>query len=249
MNTLATLQEPDSGTVRLGAIDVLKNKQELRRRLGYLPQEFGVYAGVSAEKMLDYLAQLKGISDRRARQNHVGELLALVNLSHERKRAVDTFSGGMRQRFGIAQALIGNPDFIIVDEPTAGLDPAERNRFHRVLSEIGENTIVLLSTHIVEDVTNLCSHFAIMNGGQILRVGTPAELMQELAGKIWQKTVQKADATTVGQNHDVIATRISSGKTVLVVRADEKPGEGFAPKPLDLEDVYFTHVPQAIESH
>jgi ABC-type multidrug transport system ATPase subunit len=153
----------------------------------------------------------------------------------------------MRHRFGIAQALIGNPDFIIVDEPTAGLDPAERNRFHRVLSAIGENTIVILSTHIVEDVTNLCSRFAIMNSGRVLREGAPSELINELDGKIWQKTVDKEDAAAAWQNLDVIAARLSGGKTVMIVRADEKPGEGFAPKPADLEDVYFTHVPQSVE--
>lgn len=245
MNTLATLQEPDGGTIKLGTVDALKDKQEIRRRLGYLPQEFGVYAGVSAEKMLDYLAQLKGISDKRTRHHHVGELLQLVNLSAERKQSVDTFSGGMRQRFGIAQALIGNPDFIIVDEPTAGLDPAERNRFHRILSEIGENTVVILSTHIVEDVTNLCSRVAIMNRGEVLREGTPQDLIAELGGQVWQKSVTKQEAFEMQKQFDVIATRLSGGKIVLTVKADARPAAGFAAKQPDLEDVYFTHVPHS----
>ena len=247
MNTLATLQEADSGTVRLGEIDGLKDKQEIRRRLGYLPQEFGVYPGISAEKLLDYLAGLKGISDKTTRRNHVGELLTLVNLSNERKRAVDTFSGGMRQRFGVAQALIGNPEFIIVDEPTAGLDPAERNRFHRILSEIGENTIVILSTHIVEDVTNLCSRFAILNNGEVLREGTPNDLIAELKGKLWQKTVAKTEADAAKENLELISTKLSGGKIVLTVKADEKPAADFTPKTPDLEDVYFIHVPQTGE--
>ena len=244
MNTLATLQEPDGGTIRLGEIDGLKDKEEVRRRLGYLPQEFGVYSGVSAEKLLDYLAQLKGIANKKTRRDHIAGLLQLVNLSADKKRAVDTFSGGMRQRFGISQALIGNPDFIIVDEPTAGLDPAERNRFHRILSEIGENTVVILSTHIVEDVTNLCSRVAVMNRGEVLLKGKPSDLIAELKGKIWEKSVDKSEISEIRKDFEIIKTRLGGGKFIVTVKADQPPAADFKPKTPDLEDVYFIHVPQ-----
>jgi ABC-type multidrug transport system ATPase subunit len=212
MNTLATLQEPDGGTIRLGEIDVLKDKLAVRQRLGYLPQEFGVYPGVSAEAMLDYLAELKGLADSKARKRHVAELLELVNLNAEKKRTVETFSGGMRQRFGVAQALIGNPEFIIVDEPTAGLDPMERNRFHNLLNEIGEKTIVILSTHIVEDISNLCERMAIMNHGKIIAEGTPGELIENLRGQLWQKRASKDELPGLEQRFNLIAARMSAGR-------------------------------------
>lgn len=241
MNTLATLQEPDAGVIRLGEIDALKEPQRVRADLGYLPQEFGSYPNTSAEAMLDHLALLKGIVDKGERRDHVGRLLDLVNLTEAKKRSVDTYSGGMRQRYGIAQALLGDPSLVIVDEPTAGLDPAERNRFHKVLAEIGENTIVLLSTHIVEDVANLCERMAILANGRIVAQGTPRELTDALRGTLWQKSVARGEPYT----GSVVSSRLLAGRLLVVVRADAPPDVGFLPKEPDLEDVYFAHVPQS----
>lgn len=240
MRTIAALQEPDSGSIALDGLDVLAEPQELRRRLGYLPQDFGVYPGVSALALLDHLAVLKGIADKRARREQVGSLLELTNLHDVRNKAVSTFSGGMKQRFGIAQALLGAPSLIIVDEPTAGLDPEERNRFHNLLSEIGEDAVVLLSTHIVEDVSDLCPRMAILAGGRVVLEGEPARLIAELDGRLWRKTVPKAAVETYRKSHDVIATRLFGGQTQVHVLGDGLPEPGFEPAAPDLEDVYFS---------
>jgi len=240
MRTIAALQEPDEGSIVLDGLDVLTNPHELRRRLGYLPQDFGVYPGVSALALLEHIAVLKGIGGRRARREEVLGLLELTNLYDVRNKAVSTFSGGMKQRFGIAQALLGAPDLIIVDEPTAGLDPEERNRFHNLLSEIGENAVVLLSTHIVEDVSDLCPRMAILAGGRVVLEGEPARLIDELHGRLWRRTVPKAAVGDYRASHDVIATRLFAGQTQLHVLADERPEEGFEAAAPDLEDVYFS---------
>lgn len=240
MRTIAALQEPDEGSIVLDGLDVLAQPQELRRRLGYLPQDFGVYPGISALLLLDHIAVLKGLSDKRARREQVQALLDLTNLYEVRNKAVSTFSGGMRQRFGIAQALLGAPSLIVVDEPTAGLDPEERNRFHNLLSEIGENAVVLLSTHIVEDVSHLCPRMAILAGGRVVLEGEPARLTAELAGRLWRKTVPKAAVEEYRATHDVIATRLLGGQTQIHVLADARPGVGFEAASPDLEDVYFS---------
>ena len=240
MRIVATLQAPTSGFVRFGDIDVIKDPAALRRVLGYLPQDFGVYPRVSALDMLDHLAVLKGLANRRHRRDHVEGLLHQVNLWEHRNKALSGFSGGMRQRFGIAQALIGAPALIIVDEPTAGLDPEERNRFLNLLAEIGENVVVLLSTHIVADVADLCPAMAILSGGRIVREGAPAKLIAELSGRIWMKSVEKAELASVGQIYPIISSRLFAGRTVIHVLADENPGAGFAPTPGGLEDVYFS---------
>jgi ABC-type multidrug transport system ATPase subunit len=242
MRCLATLQVPSSGSVRFGELDVLARPEELRATLGYLPQDFGVYPRVSAEDMLDHLAVLKGVAGRGERRTTVEALLRQVNLWDVRKKAVAGYSGGMRQRFGIAQALIGNPRLIIVDEPTAGLDPEERNRFNDLLAEIGEQVVVILSTHIVDDVTDLCPRTAILVGGRIVESGTPAELIAALAGRIWQAGIDKADLSATRERHAVIAARLRAGRTVVRVLADERgrcPGDGFTPAEPTLEDVYF----------
>jgi ABC-type multidrug transport system ATPase subunit len=239
MRTIATLQEPDSGTIQLGDLDVLRDKESLRKVLGYLPQEFGVYPRVSAEMMLDHIARLKGLSNRKERQETVEALLQKVNLWKERKRNLGTYSGGMKQRFGIAQALVGNPQLLIVDEPTAGLDPAERNRFYNLLSEIGENTIVILSTHIVEDVKTLCKRFAIICGGEVMHVSTPHEAVGWLDGKVWTKAISKDEIDPYRDRYHVIATQLAEGKLFIRIVADSDPGEGFRPGEPSLEDVYF----------
>ncbi|HEV7766713.1 MAG TPA: ABC transporter ATP-binding protein [Thermoanaerobaculia bacterium] len=239
MRTIATLQEADSGSITLGDIDVLRQKDEVRRVLGYLPQEFGVYPRVSAEALLDHFAILKGIHNRGERKDIVAALLRRTNLYDVRKQNLGTFSGGMRQRFGIAQALLGNPRLIIVDEPTAGLDPGERVRFHNLLAEIGENVIVILSTHIVEDVSDLCSRMAIISGGRVLAEGDPAEAMREVEGKIWRRLIAKDQLAAFQSEHAVISTKLVGGKTVVHVYSDDRP-EGFDPVPASLEDVYFS---------
>ncbi len=239
MRTIATLQDADSGSVHLDGLDVLQDKTEARRRLGYLPQEFGVYPKVSAEAMLDHFAVLKGVTLRKERKELVEALLRQVNLWNVRKRKLGTFSGGMRQRFGIAQALIGQPSLIIVDEPTAGLDPEERNRFLNLLAEIGENTVVILSTHIVEDVTDLCPRMAIIAAGQVRLAGEPREAIRSLEGRIWRKSIDKAELAHVVQQHAVLSTRLVGGQPVVHVLADGAPGEGFAAVAANLEDVYF----------
>jgi ABC-type multidrug transport system ATPase subunit len=240
MRSVATLQTPTSGQIRFGEIDVIAEPEKLRRMLGYLPQDFGVYPRVSAYDLLDHMAVLKGISGRGERRETVEGLLQQVNLWSVRKKAVAGYSGGMRQRFGIAQALIGRPQLIIVDEPTAGLDPEERNRFLNLLAEIGENVVVILSTHIVEDVSDLCPRMAIIAQGRIVREGSPADLIASLKGRIWTKTIDKAELEAVRAAHQVISTRLFAGRTVVHVLADARPGEGFAAVAGGLEDVYFS---------
>jgi ABC-type multidrug transport system ATPase subunit len=244
MRTIATLQEADSGRVTLGNLDVLRQKDDVRRILGYLPQEFGVYPKISAETMLSHFAVLKGITGKD-RKEVVNALLQRVNLWDVRKQNLGTFSGGMRQRFGIAQALIGNPQLIIVDEPTAGLDPGERVRFHNLLAEIGENVIVILSTHIVEDVSDLCSRMAIISHGRLLMSGEPAEALREIEGKIWRRAVPKADLEKYQSDYAVISTRLVSGRTVVHVLSDARPAPEFEPVSGSLEDVYFSTLHKA----
>ena len=240
MRCIATLQIPTEGAIRFGDIDVLANPDALRRTLGYLPQDFGVYPRVSALDMLDHLAVLKGHAHRAERKATVEALLHQVNLWDVRKKALAGFSGGMRQRFGIAQALIGQPQLIIVDEPTAGLDPEERNRFLNLLAEIGENVVVILSTHIVEDVADLCPSMAIIANGRIVSTGAPLELIASLAGRVWRRTIDKGELETFKREHEVIATRLFGGRTVIHVLADTRPGEHFEPMEGGLEDVYFS---------
>ncbi|GAB4048099.1 ABC transporter ATP-binding protein [Spirosoma litoris] len=251
MRTIATLQEADSGSARLtglpeGDLDVLTQKDAVRRVLGYLPQEFGVYPRVTAESMLDHIASLKGIANSRERKEIVQGLLQKVNLYEVRKKNLGTYSGGMKQRFGIAQALIGSPRLIIVDEPTAGLDPAERNRFHNLLSEIGENTIVILSTHIVEDVTNLCSDMAIICLGEVVATGNPNDLVKDLNGKIWQKFVDKSEIDTYRKTHRVISTQLKGGKTRIHAYSDVPLTDFDAVTP-DLEDLYFAKITEKMD--
>ena len=246
MRTLATLQEADSGSVRLvdgdTSVDVLRNKDAVRRMLGYLPQDFGVYPKVSAETMLDHLARLKGLTHKSERREVVAALLRQTNLHDVRNKALGGFSGGMRQRFGIAQALLGDPKLIIVDEPTAGLDPEERVRFHNLLAEIGEEVIVILSTHIVSDVSDLCPQMAIMNKGRVLLTGTPAELTRALAGRIWETSVPRSEVAAMRERHAVISTRLYTGQTLIHVIADSVPGPNFARAEPTLEDVYFAAI-------
>lgn len=239
MRIVATLQQPTEGRIQFDDIDVLADPMRLRRTLGYLPQEFGVYPRVSAEDMLDHVAVLKGIADRGTRRELVASLLNQTNLYAVRKKALSGFSGGMRQRFGIAQALLGNPQLIIVDEPTAGLDPEERNRFHNLLVEIGENVVVILSTHIVEDVADLCQNMAIIVGGRIVAQGEPTALLESMRGRIWRKIVGKSEVEDHKARHQIIATRLFAGRSVLHALADGHPGDGFEAIPGDLEDVYF----------
>jgi ABC-2 type transport system ATP-binding protein len=242
MRTLATLQDPDSGNVFLGEIDVLNKKEEVRRRLGYLPQEFGVYPRISAQDMLSYLALLKGITNAHERKEVVAAMLQRCNLYDVRKKALTSFSGGMRQRFGIAQALIGDPQLLIVDEPTAGLDPGERNRFYNLLAEVGEQVIVILSTHIVEDVVDLCTNMAIIHEGKVLYEGEPQAAISQLAGRIWQRTIEKTELARYEQTFRVVSNKLVGGRPFLHVYGDEPPGDGFLPSQPDLEDVFFTKI-------
>lgn len=242
MRTIATLQDADTGSVYLGDLNVLQQHEQLRQVLGYLPQEFGVYPRVSAEIMLDHIARLKGLANRRERQETVDALLNKVNLWNARKRNLGTYSGGMKQRFGIAQALLGNPKLLIVDEPTAGLDPAERNRFYNLLSEIGENTIVILSTHIVEDVKTLCKRFAIICSGEVLYVGAPHDAVALMQGKIWTKAIEKQEIESYRNEYKVIATNLNEGKLFIRIVSDETPGAGFVATEPSLEDVYFNAI-------
>jgi ABC-type multidrug transport system ATPase subunit len=235
---------PTSGQIQFGSIDVTRQPATLRATLGYLPQDFGVYPRVSALEMLEHLAVLKGVAGRGERRETVEALLRQVNLWDVRKKAIAGFSGGMRQRFGIAQALIGNPQLIIVDEPTAGLDPEERNRFNNLLSEIGESVVVILSTHIVDDVTDLCPRMAILVGGRIVSTGTPAELIAALQGRIWQASIAMHELDAARAQQSVIATRLRGGRTVIRVLADASPGVGFAAVEAGLEDVYFATLHQ-----
>jgi len=239
MRTIASLQEPSSGSISFNDIDVVKQPDEIRKQLGYLPQEFGVYPKISAEKLLNHMAILKGIINIKERKEQVTALLQQVNLYQHRKKSVYTFSGGMRQRFGIAQALLANPQLIIVDEPTAGLDPEESNRFLNLLSEIGENVIVLLSTHIVEDVRNLCPKMAILADGEIISEGNPKELVASIEGKIWTRIIPKADLDIYKKAFDVISTKLVSGETQIRVLSENKPETGFEMITPNLEDFYF----------
>lgn len=242
MRTIATLQEADSGSIQLGDINVLTQKEEVRKILGYLPQEFGVYPKIDAVTLLDHLAVLKGISNKAERKGLVEALLQKTNLWQARNKNLGGYSGGMKQRFGIAQALIANPKLIIVDEPTAGLDPAERNRFLNLLSEIGENTIVILSTHIVEDVKELCTDMAIINKGQVLYKGSPLDAIAEVEGKVWTKTITKPELEKYRNSFSIISERLIGGRPVISVLSDQQPDGGFHRVPADLEDVYFTHI-------
>lgn len=238
MRTIATLQQPDSGAITFNGIDVLQNKTALRRTLGYLPQEFGAYPRISALTMLKYLAALKGIHGSQ-QQQVVENLLVKTNLWDARHKSIDKFSGGMKQRYGIAQALLGNPALLIVDEPTAGLDPAERRRFQNILAEVGEETVVILSTHIVDDVRELCSQVAIMGRGRILKVGEPLQLMRELNGKLWTLAVKREEVAEMRARYTVLSTRLKAGATEIRVLA-ETPPDGMQPAAAELEDVYFS---------
>jgi ABC-type multidrug transport system ATPase subunit len=240
MRTLATLQDPDEGSIRLGDIDVLKQRDEVRKTLGYLPQEFGVYPKASAEKLLDHFAVLKGITQRGERKDIVEALLRQTNLWDVRKQKLGGYSGGMRQRFGVAVALLGNPKLMIVDEPTAGLDPAERVRFLNLLSEVGESSVVILSTHIVEDVSELCTRMAIINKGRILLEAEPLAVISEVKGRIWRRIIEKSALARVELEQQVISTKLLAGKTVVHVYGDERPDPAFEPVEPDLEDVYFS---------
>ncbi|MGC1298640.1 MAG: ABC transporter ATP-binding protein [Alloacidobacterium sp.] len=243
MRTVATLQDPDSGTIQLDSLDVLAQKSDVRKILGYLPQEFGVYPKMSALDMLHHLAVLKGITNKTERTQMVEALLKQTNLWDSRKKALSTYSGGMKQRFGIAQALLANPRLIIVDEPTAGLDPAERNRFLNLLSSIGSNVTVILSTHIVEDVRELCPRMAIISNGELLLEGAPSEALASLDGKIWSKVVPTDDELrTLETTFNVISTHLIGGLHEIRVYADSNPGDGFRPVESGLEDVYFLNL-------
>lgn len=239
MRILATLQEPDQGSISLGDIDVLKQKDEVRKTLGYLPQEFGVYPKSRAEDLLNHFAILKGIADKKARKEVVEALLRQTNLWDKRRQKLGGFSGGMKQRFGVAVALLGNPKLMIVDEPTAGLDPAERVRFLNLLSELGENSVVILSTHIVEDVSELCTRMAIIDRGQILMEAEPLKAIDGLKGQIWRKIIDKNALPEVDREHKVISTKLLSGRTVVHIYSPINPGSGFEVVEPDLEDVYF----------
>jgi ABC-type multidrug transport system ATPase subunit len=239
MRSIATLQTPTEGSIHFGDIDVLREPEKLRARLGYLPQDFGVYPRVSARGLLDHIAVLKGIADRGERRDTVETLLAQVNLWDVRDKAVAGFSGGMRQRFGIAQALIGRPELIIVDEPTAGLDPEERNRFNNLLVEIGENVVIILSTHIVDDVSDLCTRMAVINAGRVLLDGSPQDLMRTIEGRIWRSTIMPAALADYQSNHQVLAQRLRAGRLLIHVLADTRPGHEFEPVEASLEDLYF----------
>ena len=245
MRTIATLQTPTDGTIRFRDIDVIAQPEKLRRTLGYLPQDFGVYPRVSAYDMLDHMAVLKGISTKADRKSTVETLLNQTNLWPVRRKALAGFSGGMRQRFGIAQALIGNPELIIVDEPTAGLDPEERNRFLNLLAEIGENVVVILSTHIVEDVSDLCPTMAVLAAGRIQLEGAPLELIHSTKGRIWMKVIGRGELDTYRDTYEVISTRLFAGRTIVHVLAQSDPGNGFEPVTGGLEDVYFSTLAQS----
>jgi ABC-2 type transport system ATP-binding protein len=242
MRTIATLQEADAGSIFLDDLDVLKNKTEVRQLLGYLPQEFGVYPKISAERMLDHIAKLKGVGNAAERKELVDALLENVNLGKDKKKNLGTYSGGMKQRFGVAQALIGNPRLIIVDEPTAGLDPAERNRFYNLLSQLGENTIVILSTHIVEDVSTLCSNFAIICQGEVLYAGEPDAAVKQMEGKVYTKAIEKGELELYQNDYTVISTQLKTGKLHIRIVNDSHPQSGFEKAAPNLEDVYFSNI-------
>lgn len=240
MRTIAALQAPDEGALLFNGVDIIQHPQAIRKQLGYLPQEFGVYPGMSAVQLLDHLAVLKGMHDRNERRDQIEQLLQHTNLYPHRKKAVSSYSGGMRQRFGIAQALLGNPQLVIVDEPTAGLDPEERNRFLDLLSEMGEQKIIILSTHIVEDIRDLCQQVAIIHKGQLVRQGDPSELIQELQGRLWQKTIAKELEAQLRQDYRVLSTRLFAGQRRVHVLSDRSLEGGFQAIDPGLEDVYFS---------
>ncbi len=242
MRTLATLQQVDKGSIFLDDIDVLKQKTEVRRLLGYLPQEFGVYPKVSAEEMLDHIAQLKGVEKKHQRRELVDFLLNKVNLLKDKKKKLGTYSGGMKQRFGIAQALIGDPKLIIVDEPTAGLDPVERNHFYNLLSQLGKNTTVLLSTHIVEDVNTLCSHFAIIFKGEVVYTGMPDESVKELEGKVFSRMIDQESGQYFKEKYNVISTQLRGGNMYIRILSETGKENGFELCVPNLEDVYFSNI-------
>jgi ABC-2 type transport system ATP-binding protein len=239
MRTIAGLQTPDAGTINFNGTDTLANPLHIKARLGYLPQEFGVYPNLSAYRLLEHIAVLKGLVNKPERHEQICSLLEQTNLYQHRNKSVHTFSGGMRQRFGIAQALLGAPQLIIVDEPTAGLDPEERNRFNNLLSEIGENIIVILSTHIVEDVRDLCTQMAIIADGAVIAEGAPAAFVEELRGKIWTKAIPKRDVVRYKGEMQVLSSRLNAGNLAINVFADKQPENGFTPCLPSLEDVYF----------
>ena len=249
MRMLATLQEPDEGQLFLGNIDIVNQKEAVRQTLGYLPQEFGVYPKSSAEELLDYFAVLKGITNRAARRETTDALLKQTNLWDQRKQKLGGFSGGMKQRFGVAIALLGNPKLMIVDEPTAGLDPAERVRFLNLLSELGENSVVILSTHIVEDVSELCTRMAIIHKGQILQEAEPLKAVEALRGMIWRRIVDKSRLPALEREHKIISTKLLSGRTAVHIYSEEDPGNGFETVAPVLEDVYFTTMAGHIGNH
>ncbi len=245
MRTIATLQTPTEGTIRFGDIDVIAEPEKLRRTLGYLPQDFGVYPRVSAWEMLDHMAVLKGVTSAADRKTTVETLLQQTNLWSVRKKMLSGFSGGMRQRFGIAQALIGNPGLIIVDEPTAGLDPEERNRFLNLLAEIGESVVVILSTHIVEDVSDLCPRMAVLADGRVRLEGAPLELIRSTRGRIWMKTIDRGELAHHREHFEILSTRLFAGRTVVHILSDRDPGNGFTTADAGLQEVYFSTLAQS----
>lgn len=240
MKTIVGLQQPDNGSLFFNEVDIIKNPEFIKKQLGYLPQDFGVYPNISAYNLLNHLAILKGIIDKNKRKEQILALLEKTNLIEHKNNAVNTYSGGMRQRFGIAQALLGNPKIIIVDEPTAGLDPEERNRFNNLLSEIGENIIVILSTHLVEDVRNLCTKMAIINKGELLLFGNPEQFVKEINGKIWKKNIDKEELFQYQNDYNIISTQLQASRFSIKVFKNENPQNGFIQTEADLEDVYFT---------
>lgn len=242
MRTLATLQEADSGSAHFNDIDILQDSEELRKILGYLPQEFGVYPRITAEQLLDHMAILKGVSNKKERKELVNFMLDKVNLFDKKNKSVKGFSGGMKQRIGIAQALLGNPKLIIVDEPTAGLDPGERNRFYNLLADVGSEVIVILSTHIVDDVRELCTNMAIMNLGKIVYKGAPANAIDELKGKIYERIIEKDEFDKYSSEYTVISNKLIGGKPLIHVLSDSNPGNGFNAVEPNLEDVFFTKI-------
>jgi len=240
MKTIVGLQQPDQGSLNFNDVDIVENSTFIKTQLGYLPQDFGVYQNISAYDLLNHLAILKGMNDKKSRKEQILALLEKTNLLEHKYKAVSTYSGGMRQRFGVAQALLGNPKIIIVDEPTAGLDPEERNRFNNLLSEIGENIIVILSTHLVEDVRNLCTKMAIINKGQLLLCGNPEEFITQINGKIWKKNIDKNELSDYQSKYKIISTQLQASKLSVKVFSNENPNNGFIQSVSDLEDVYFT---------
>ena len=245
MRAIATLQTPSEGSIRFGDLDVIRQPEQLRRTLGYLPQDFGVYPRVSAYDMLDHMAVLKGVAAPADRRLTVEALLHQVNLWSVRKKMLSGFSGGMRQRFGIAQALIGNPELIIVDEPTAGLDPEERNRFLNLLAEIGENVVVILSTHIVEDVSDLCPRMAVLADGRVQLEGAPIDLIRATHGRVWMKVIERSELEQIRARHEILSTRLYAGRTIIHILSDVDPGDGFTAADAGLEDVYFCTLAQS----